>query len=226
MRKEYLRLSDSLEVYRYLGCCLEGDEELVYRLRLKIGDIWRLQINVLGADSAFVRIDEVNKIQILDRNLDVFALNQYSLPDSVAAGPRIMVADSLGDFHYGYEMLLRTLVGAIIDGKKYGTLTNVEMGKGLTIPPGFELLPNYPNPFNQETTLSFTIQFTQHIDLSIFNARGQRITTLLNQETRPGSYNIVWIGVDEKGAYLPSGLYFSRLAGKNMMTVRKLILMR
>ncbi len=137
-----------------------------------------------------------------------------------------MVADSLGDFHYGYEMLLRTLVGAIIDGKKYGTLTNVEMGKGLTIPPGFELLPNYPNPFNQETTLSFTIQFTQHIDLSIFNARGQRITTLLNQETRPGSYKIVWKGADESGMYMPSGVYFFRLAGKSRIFSAKMILVR
>ncbi len=222
----YLRVSDSLEVYRYLGCCLEGGEELVYRLLLRLGDIWRVQINVLGADSAFVRIDELNKMQIFDRNLHVFTLNQYNLPDSVATGPGIMVVDSLGDFHYGYEMGLRTLVGAIIAGKRYGTLTDVVKEEDLIIPKTFELLPNFPNPFNQETTLSFMIEQTQYFRLAVFDIKGRLIVNLLNEAKQPGHYKIIWNGNDENGMRLPSAVYFVRLVGKSRISTAKMILVR
>ncbi len=221
----YFRVSDSLEVYLYLGSWFEGEEELVYKLRLRIGDSWRLQRPTLW-DSAFVRVDELTKMQILDRNLHVFTINEYGLPDSLPGGPTISVADSLGDIGSGYEMSISTLEGAIIAGKRYGTLTDVVKEDDLIIPKTFELLPNFPNPFNQETTLSFTIEQTQHIALTIYNARGEQIANLLNEQKRPGHYQIVWKSIDEKGAHLTSGIYFSRLVGDKVSRAKKLILVR
>ncbi len=213
----YLRVSDSLEVYR---CC----EELVYKLRVRVGDSWRLKNPTLW-DSAFVRVDELTKMQILDRNLHVFTINEYGLPDSLPGGPGIMVADSLGDFHYGYEMGLRTLVGAVINGKRYGTLTDVVKEEDLIIPKTFELLPNFPNPFNQETTLVYTVHTKGQLTLQIFNIIGNEVVRLVDESVGPGEYRIHWDGTNKAGRIVPSGVYLATVhLGREAASIKLLIL--
>ena len=56
----------------------------------------------------------------------------------------------------------------------------------------FQLLGNYPNPFNNSTTIQFTLAKTQTVDLIIYNALGQKIKTLLkNKKLRAGTIHKV-----------------------------------
>ena len=72
-------------------------------------------------------------------------------------------------------------------------------------------LSNFPNPFNPSTTIKFSIQNDSKIELSIYNIKGQRIITLINNEFATGSHSIIWNGDDESGKSVSSGIYYYKL---------------
>jgi hypothetical protein len=93
-------------------------------------------------------------------------------------------------------------------------------------PSASEILGNYPNPFNPETTIRYSVKETSSVVLEIYNQKGQYITTLVNKTKTPGNYSVIWNGKDYNNRSVSSGIYFYRLkAGKNIST-RKMILMK
>jgi hypothetical protein len=92
---------------------------------------------------------------------------------------------------------------------------------GTQVPSNFELKQNYPNPFNPTTNIEFSIVKAGHVELVIFNALGQQVSTLVNQDMKPGSYKY-----DFNASGLPSGTYYYRLtSGENVQT-NKMILVK
>jgi endoglucanase len=81
----------------------------------------------------------------------------------------------------------------------------------LSIPASFELLGNYPNPFNPSTTIVFKVNqllANAHIvDVKIYNALGQLVRVLKIQVSGPGLYAVVWDGRDLGGMTVASGMY-------------------
>jgi len=92
-----------------------------------------------------------------------------------------------------------------------------------SLPDEFELDQNYPNPFNPSTTLSYKVGVSSQVNLTVYNALGQPVRTLVN-ETRPaGVHEIVWDGKDDSGNSLGSGVYFYTLrAGEFSRTLKML----
>ncbi|MBN2830455.1 MAG: T9SS type A sorting domain-containing protein [Candidatus Cloacimonetes bacterium] len=68
-----------------------------------------------------------------------------------------------------------------------------------------------PNPFNPTTTISFDIPKNSMTELAVYNIRGQRVNTLLNERLKAGTHQVVWNGDDIKGHSVGSGVYFLRL---------------
>ncbi len=85
---------------------------------------------------------------------------------------------------------------------------------------------NYPNPFNPETTISFSLDKAEQVTLEIFNIKGQKIKTLLSDYLIPGRYNHNWNGKDEKGINVSSGLYLYRLKCGKKTTTKKMTLLK
>jgi flagellar hook assembly protein FlgD len=86
---------------------------------------------------------------------------------------------------------------------------------------------NHPNPFNPETTISFTIPTNSNVSIEIYNIRGQRVRTLLDgsSELRAGHHDIVWNGRDDTGRSMSSGIYLYHIvAGENVATKRMLLM--
>lgn len=79
------------------------------------------------------------------------------------------------------------------------------------LPTTFNLQQNFPNPFNPETQISFTIGAPGRVDLEIYNATGKRVKTLVSQNMATGSYNARWDGTNEAGHKVASGQYVYRL---------------
>jgi len=65
------------------------------------------------------------------------------------------------------------------------------------------LKQNYPNPFNSSTRISYSLARTSHVELSIHNMLGQKISTLVNQVQTSGFYTVQWkIKSETSGVYL------------------------
>ncbi len=93
-----------------------------------------------------------------------------------------------------------------------------------TIPPKVNSLvmhPNHPNPFNPTTTISFDLPQRCHVRLEIYNIKGQRVDTLLDEVMDTGNHRIVWQPQNKA-----SGVYLSRLRTGRDERVRKMILLK
>ncbi len=94
------------------------------------------------------------------------------------------------------------------------------------IPTRFELFQNYPNPFNPSTKIKFNIpQVGQRhafdTKLIIYDVLGKEITVLVNQELKPGTYEIEW-----NAENYPSGVYFYKLQTEQFTSVKKMMLVK
>jgi hypothetical protein len=91
----------------------------------------------------------------------------------------------------------------------------------------FQLFQNYPNPFNASTTILYIVRTQsdvplQHVDLSVYNLLGKKITTLVNQKQSNGTYKVEW-----NARMVPSGIYFYRIkTNKGIMLDKKMILLK
>ncbi len=101
---------------------------------------------------------------------------------------------------------------------------------GLSLPRAgaVDLAQNSPNPFNPSTTVSFSVGGEQPllVILAVYDIRGARVRTLLNELVEPGTRRIEWDGRDGKGRQLSSGIYFLRLSAGSQTRVRKMILLK
>ncbi len=90
----------------------------------------------------------------------------------------------------------------------------------------FTLSQNYPNPFNPETTISFSIPIDGKVELAIYNIKGQKVKTLINENKLQGRHTVVWNGRNETGKMAASGIYFYKLTSVGRTQVKKMLLMK
>jgi len=90
----------------------------------------------------------------------------------------------------------------------------------------FELYPNYPNPFNPITIITFSLSAESPVKLEMFNILGQRIATLLDEPKPAGVHRIIWNGQDADGSLVSTGVYVIRITAGSMIRQRKLVLIK
>lgn len=90
-----------------------------------------------------------------------------------------------------------------------------------TQPIAFDLLHNYPNPFNASTTVEFSIPEPQVVKLKIYNLLGREVKTLVDEYKQAGIYSITFDASD-----LSSGVYFYRVEAADFAKTRKMILLK
>ena len=89
------------------------------------------------------------------------------------------------------------------------------------IPSNFVLFPNYPNPFNPLTNITYELSLSNYIRLSIYDIRGRRIAELINNFMPAGYHKIVWNGQNNA-----SGLYFVKLEAGQYSAIQKVVLIK
>ncbi|NIS47837.1 MAG: choice-of-anchor B family protein [Aliifodinibius sp.] len=90
-------------------------------------------------------------------------------------------------------------------------------------PQKFLLSQNYPNPFNPSTTIAYQIPSESHVTLTIYNALGQPIRTLVNEQKSVGGYTINWDGKDNRGRPLGTGFYFYQIKAGEFTDSKKML---
>ena len=130
----------------------------------------------------------------------------------------------------GEEIVVLVVAGGITSGPAFTSQTWVFTDtvdvQGLNeitneVPESFSLLQNYPNPFNPSTTIQFALPKESFTKLEIFNALGEKVSTLVSETLSAGTYEYEW---ETKG--LPSGIYFYRLKANHFSEMKKMVLLR
>lgn len=89
-----------------------------------------------------------------------------------------------------------------------------------------ELYPNYPNPFNPQTTISFSLRQDGKVSISLYNIKGQKVATLVDENLPKGKHSIVWQGRDQRGTPVSSGVYLLRMQSADGVLSRKISLIK
>ncbi len=92
--------------------------------------------------------------------------------------------------------------------------------------PAFIKISNYPNPFNPETTLFFSLPNEQEIELTVYNLKGQKVKQLVSGQFASGEHSIIWSGKDNNGKQVSSGLYFYKLKTSDKVISKKMLLLK
>jgi hypothetical protein len=93
------------------------------------------------------------------------------------------------------------------------------------IPDKVSLLPNYPNPFNARTVISYFITFKSEVSLSIYDTQGREIQTLVDNSQHPqGKHQVIWDGCDKNRVRVASGIYIVMLKTKSNKQTMKMVL--
>jgi hypothetical protein len=88
-------------------------------------------------------------------------------------------------------------------------------------PQEFLLMPNYPNPFNPSTVISYQIPVNGHVLLTVYDAIGREVATLVNEIKDAGYYSVTF-----NASKLSSGTYFTRLQSGSKVQLKKMMLLK
>lgn len=96
----------------------------------------------------------------------------------------------------------------------------------VTSPGRFELMPNYPNPFNPSTTIQYNLPARMEVTVKIYNMLGRRVATLADKVQEAGRHELRW-----DASNMASGLYFYQVIaensdGKQIVENRKMMLIK
>lgn len=87
------------------------------------------------------------------------------------------------------------------------------------LPSAFRLDPNYPNPFNPATQITYAVPYPAAVRLHVYDMLGRLVRTLIHATQPMGTYTVTWDGRDEAGTPVSSGTYLYRLeAGEHVQT--------
>ncbi|HRI47746.1 MAG TPA: T9SS type A sorting domain-containing protein [Ignavibacteriaceae bacterium] len=135
------------------------------------------------------------------------------------------VIEKFGIYAHMSESPIRGCTGAIINGKQYGTIVGVDVDLERTTS-DFWLGDNYPNPFNPNTTITYSIpdllgQNPIKIKLIVYDALGRVVATLVDEKEQSGSYS-----VNFNARALSSGVYYYSLISDSKRITKPMILIK
>ena len=110
-----------------------------------------------------------------------------------------------------------------------GGVSFVEENEMDEIPNDYYLSNNYPNPFNPNTKIKYSIPQTSEVVIKVLDILGNELESLINEEKQAGIYEITWNAEE-----LPSGVYFYQLkavdpstnSGQGFVDTKKMIIMK
>ncbi|MCF7858877.1 MAG: carboxypeptidase regulatory-like domain-containing protein [Candidatus Cloacimonetes bacterium] len=158
-----------------------------------------------------------------------------TLPYTMAAGEQL---DFLVMIEMPVESGLRDIVSDFLDiytdaGDHQVEIvfdTGLYSSAGNDVPLTTRFHGNYPNPFNPTTTFSYTLASDSRVKLTIYNIKGQKIRTLVDNERPAGIYQVVWNGLNDNGKKASSGIYFSHWDAHDTVSdytsVKKIVLLK
>jgi hypothetical protein len=121
--------------------------------------------------------------------------------------------------------------GPAYDGEVEDYLVTIEddlvtAADGQTVPTQFALHEAVPNPFNPQTTLSFSLPTASHVKLTVYDVSGRLVATLLNEDRGAGRWSVDWNGRDDRQQLVSSGVYFYRIEADGFVETKRMVLLK
>ncbi len=99
-----------------------------------------------------------------------------------------------------------------------------------TVNANSEFIGCYPNPFNPQTTAYLNLKSDSRVTLNVYNIKGEKIRTLVNENLSAGEHHVVWNGTDDNNSQVSSGIYFFESGiennGGDYTSIKKVILLK
>jgi len=139
-----------------------------------------------------------------------------------------------GDWNYIPTFVLQSenKIFCLIDKPGTYVLKQGAESSPIVLPEQFALKQNYPNPFNPRTIIEYDIPYSSKgleqipTSLVIYDLLGREVVSLVDKNLSPGTYSVVWSGVDNIGNRVASGVYFYSIRTGTFSDTRKMILLR
>ncbi|MDP2038886.1 MAG: family 16 glycosylhydrolase [Ignavibacteria bacterium] len=138
----------------------------------------------------------------------------------------VKVADEMIDIHLNNRWSVSLLNGIVVEQLS----TSVNEGCSDARATQFQMQQNHPNPFNPETTISYSIPASLNpskggtlVSLKVFDLLGREVTTLVDEHKQPGTYNSTFNALRSS---LVSGVYFYKLQAGNFVETKKMLLVK
>lgn len=90
----------------------------------------------------------------------------------------------------------------------------------------FNLLQNFPNPFNPSTTINYSVDESSFVRLKIYDIQGELVKVLVNEFRNSGDHQAHWDGSNQNNMRLPSGVYFYQIEVGQNRQVKKMVLLK
>ena len=130
-----------------------------------------------------------------------------------------MSAQPNPDLAYRFQLFLK-------DGNETWSLLNETELTGPPPAPDLKFLSAYPNPFNPQTTIHFTVGRPEQVRVAVFDINGKLVRTLADQVFETGAQELSWQGRDNSGRAVGSGTYIVVVSGQEQTFAHKLTLLK
>ncbi len=114
----------------------------------------------------------------------------------------------------------------VTDGTNTIQCTNPKRFYLKYIPGDYSLSPNYPNPFNKETTIPFEVAKNGRVKIMVYDMHGKEIMKIMDDNLSPGQYDVKWDGKDKYNREVATGVYLVTMIAKDFSQVRKIMLIK
>lgn len=208
---------ESTKVFQFLSYV--NKEVLLFDFGRKANDT----IYVDSLNGSYMIIQYAWNDTVIGRTTKFF---RFDRKYSCVCGESYIVGDSFGLVRYVSEPPYEEyLIGAIIGGNEFGSITNIQASVNVNISSTFSLHPNYPNPFNPQTTISYELPERSAVSVIVYNIIGEQIATIID-----GIQDAGYKSVRFDGTSLSSGVYYYRVNAvsnnRNVSTIQKMVLVK
>lgn len=157
--------------------------------------------NVLANSFKYVKIKNIEDNFLLNLRVNSnISYGGFNLLTSEEVSGFFYVGEIFNNVQLNEDSMIVLLTNAENNGDSFNILN--------LIPDEFKIFPNFPNPFNNKTSILVELKDNVRFSLSIYNSLGEKINVLQKKESKPGGYYLYnWYGKNTKGKKVASGFY-------------------
>jgi|GEM_PF-6788732 len=179
------------------------------------GQVWDFEVRT-NREKSEVKLFFENII-LQDKGLEILLIDRMQdIGVDIRTNPRYRFLSGRGETVRRFQLIV---------GSEAFTRDNSQ--GVITIPDGFRMLPNYPNPFNASTLITYQLPEDGMVDINIYNSTGKLVRTLVRKgQKSAGIHTVAWHGREDSGRAVASGIYICLLKADHFAQTIKMLLLQ